>query len=251
MKFLYEYKTSNNERRQGEISAASRDAVYAALKKEGIRPFKVELAPGFVNHIASLGKRGIAIIVLTAIAAVSTLVALNAKKEVAVVIQETRDAFDSQTRRQILGDVAEVEKGIRTGWKSVFVDEGECFLASFAIPGVPAGVKTTNVEALEEALKREIAADKDDTLVARQIKAMVEGMKDELRNFIAAGGTIQQYGKRLVERQEQEISYYNRVKSELEATLKSGKSREEAEELLERRNADLRNMGIKTIPMPE
>ena len=37
MRFVYEYRTSGNEPRQGEIRAADRDAAFAALKARGIR----------------------------------------------------------------------------------------------------------------------------------------------------------------------------------------------------------------------
>ena len=41
-----------------------------------------------------------------------------------------------QTRRQVIGDAAVVDKGIATGWADVFAEEGERFFASFAIPGL-------------------------------------------------------------------------------------------------------------------
>ena len=55
----------------------------------------------------------------------------------------------------------------------------------------------------------------------QQIKAMVEGMKNEARSYIAAGGTIVEYGKRLTERQDAEIAVYNRVKADLEKARSS------------------------------
>lgn len=73
MKFLYQYKTRENERRDGVIFAPNRDAVYAQLKKQGIRPFCVELAPGLLNTLQRPGKRGYAIIFL-AFALIATLV---------------------------------------------------------------------------------------------------------------------------------------------------------------------------------
>ena len=45
----------------------------------------------------------------------------------------------AQTRRQVIGDVAVIEKGIRTGWADAFEREGDRFFASFAIPGAEAG----------------------------------------------------------------------------------------------------------------
>lgn len=65
MKFLYEYKTPQNERRSGEISASSREDVFSQLKREGIKPFNVKLAPGLLNRVASIGKRWFAIAILS------------------------------------------------------------------------------------------------------------------------------------------------------------------------------------------
>ena len=76
-------------------------------------------------------------------------------------------------------------------------------------------------------------------------------MKDELRGYMAEGGTIEQYGERLVERQEQELSYYRRIKEEIDTAAKSGKSEDELEAKWKAGNAELRNMGIRLVPMPE
>ena len=160
------------------------------------------------------------------------------------------EAISSRVRRQLIGDQGIIEKGIRTGWSDVFEHEGERFLASFAIPGVQATVRTTNVAALEEALGRKIDAVESDGIEARQIKAMVEGMKDELHRFISAGGTIEQYGRRLIARQDDEIAIYVRACNEVDQAAKGGMPKEEVEELVDRRNEDLRRMGIRLVQMP-
>ena len=154
-------------------------------------------------------------------------------------------------RRQIIGDTAIIEDGIKNGWSEVFPEEGERFLASFAIPGVPAGVKTTNVEELEKALRRKVVVEQNDSMEAKQIKAMVEGMKDELRRYLEKCGTISKYGERLVDRQEQELSYYRRIKEEIETAVKSGLPDAEIEAKWKSGNAELRNMGIRLVPMPD
>ena len=77
-------------------------------------------------------------------------------------------------------------------------------------------------------------------------------MKNELRAFIADGKhTIVEYGQRLVERQEQELTYYNRTKTEIEAAAKSNMPRKELLDLWEQRNAQLRQIGVKLVRMPE
>ena len=163
--------------------------------------------------------------------------------------------FDSTTRRQIIGDTAVIEKGIRTGWADVFELEGERFLASFAIPGVPAGQRSTSEVKLRDALHStptpSTCTSGSDGLEARQIRAMVEGMKDELRRYLAAGGTIPGYGRRLVQRQEEEIAYYNRAKAEIEAAQKTKMPAAQLNDLWEKRNESLRQMGVKLVPMPE
>lgn len=246
MKFTYEYRTSTNEKRHGVISASSRDAVYSLLKKDGIKPSRVELTPGITNVIvANRGK----IVMLFALFA--TVVSLSLNLRTTNFKNEEVNRFDDVTRRQIIGDSFIVEKGIRTAWSDVFQNDGERFLASFAIPAAEAGLKSTTVEELEECLKRTILPAQSDGLEQRQIKAMVEGMKSELREFIKDGGTIAEYGKCLIERQEKEQEYYNRVKNELVTLISSGASDEEVEEAWELRNLKLRSMGIKPIQLSE
>ena len=106
MRFLYEYRTSGNEPRRGEIRAADRDAAFAELKARGIRPSSVREAPGFFNWLFGKGKRWIAICALAC--AVCGLIAFFAsvKEEI-----EVGAAFGNTTRRQVIGDAAVVQIG--------------------------------------------------------------------------------------------------------------------------------------------
>ena len=72
-------------------------------------------------------------------------------------------------------------------------------------------------DSMNAASREEVFAE----LRKRGIKAMVEGLKNEARSYIAAGGTIVEYGKRLTERQDAEIAVYNRVKADLEKARSS------------------------------
>lgn len=244
MKFVYEYRTSDNAKHSGEISASSRDVAFAALKAKGIRPSSVVEAPGLFNKLFGKGKRWLAIVVLAVLAAFSVRYALTAKEAVSSIT-------DSTDRRQLIGDSAIIEKGIRSGWAEVFSCEGDRFLASFAIPGVPAGQRTTSIEELEAAVDREIAVEPGDSMEARQIKSIVAGMKEELRAFLKAGGSVRQYAALLVKRQDEEIGYYNRAKTEIESARKANADEEALISLWEERNDSLRQMGIKLVPMPE
>jgi len=76
----------------------------------------------------------------------------------------------------------------------------------------------------------------------------VEGMKHEARAYIAAGGTIVEYGKRLTERQDAEIAIYERAKADFEAAKKT-KSDDDLVAYWESLNDRLRNLGIKLLPL--
>ena len=245
------------------MDAESREAVFAALRQQGIKAIKVVAADGSKanGEIRGVRKRVLAAAVLGAavLAVVGTVAYFRTSRTAIGSLGPTgtleavaSQTFDSTTRRQIIGDTAVIEKGIRTGWADVFELEGERFLASFAIPGVPAGQRSTSEEKLREALHcPPPPSTSTSSLEARQIRAMVEGMKDELRRYLAAGGTIPGYGRRLVERQEEEIAYYNRAKAEIEAAQKAKMPAAQLNDLWEKRNEALRQMGVKLVAMPE
>ena len=236
-------------RHTGVYAARSKTAVYDELRAKGIKAFGVEPAPGLLNRLGGVIGWRVAIIVLLAASRAAASVAYFREKAETPAVEDS--VFLSKTRRQIIGDAAVIEAGIKNGWRDVFAEEGERFLASFAVPGVPAGVRTTNADELEKALGRVVQISDDDSMEAKQIKSMVEGMKDELRGYLAGGGSIAQYGERLVERQEQELSYFRRIKEEIENAAKSGIPEDELEAKWKAGNAELRNMGIRLVPMPE
>ena len=250
MRFLYEYRTPDNEKHQGEIKAADREAAYAALKKQGIKPSRFAEAPGLFNKLFGKGKRWMAIGVLGVGCLVLCAVLVRTRHEVQSTRYES-DLFDGQTRRQPIGDSAVIDEGIRTGWADVFELEGERFLASFAIPGTQPAVRSTTEEEIRKALNAPSAKrPAPSTIEARQIRAMVDGMKAELREFLDAGGSIPAYGRKLVQRQEAELAYYHRAKNEVERSMENGDAREDVESLLRTNNAALRKMGIRPVMMP-
>ena len=164
-------------------------------------------------------------------------------------------SLDSPIRRQPIGDAAIIDKGIREGWSDVFALEGDRFLASFAVPGTPPAIRSTTEEKLKEALHStptpSTYTSGSASLEARQIRAMVSGLKQELREFIADGGTIKQYGRRLVQRQEAELGYYHRAKAELDRAISEKRAQNEINALVEKHNAALRKIGVKLLVLPE
>ena len=249
MKYTYAYKTSDGIRHEDSMSASSREEVFETLRAKGIKAIKVVAADGSKANGEVRGVRKRAVVALVILAAVCAgVVAYIGGERTGEGGHAGRVTLplESGTRRQVIGDMAIIEKGIRTGWADVFEREGDRFLASFAIPGVKAGQRSTSEEEMRRALEGKVAPQPTDSIEVQQIKAMVEGMKEEARRYIAAGGSLVDYGKRLVERQEAEIAIYNRVKNEIE-TIRKTMSEDAFESYLDERNDELRNLGIKPI----
>ena len=246
MKYTYAYKTSDGTRHEATMVAQSRDEVFAELRKQGIKAIKVVAGDGSKanGEVRGVRKRTVAIIVAAASIIVAIFVNSVTKRSDLFVTEFTN------ARRQVIGDAAIIEKGIRNGWSDVFELEGERFLASFAIPGVKAGQRNTSEKEFAAALENKCVGIDSDSLEARQIKAMVEGMKNEARRYLAAGGTIVEYGKRLTERQDAEITIYNRVKADIDKT-RATLSESEFMTYWEKRNDELRNLGIKTVGLEQ
>ena len=246
MKYSYAYKDSEGKRHEASMDAESREAVFEALRKKGIRPIKVIAEDGSKANGEIRGVRRRVVGVAAVLAAIVAVIATSLYNRVSA---PPLPEFESgQTRRQIIGDTAIIDKGIATGWSDVFPEEGDRFFASFAIPGVRAGQRNTTVEEIKAALDRDVEVSDSDGLEARQVKSMVAGMKAEARAYINAGGSIVDYGKRLTERQDAEIAIYERAKAEIDHARKT-MSQDDFIALWEGRNDQLRNLGIKLVPL--
>lgn len=233
MKFSYQYRTSDNVCHSGIISAADRDAAFDALKREGLKPFGLAEVPGTFNLVFGKGKRWIAIALL-ALALVLSVV-------FAFVFREPLPSHVSD-RCQIYGDPSVLEEFERTGFSKVFTHPGERYLACYARPGVVVNVpKDLKPQDMMGALQSEVVISKDDPREVRELKAIVNGLKVELRTYLSDGvGTPEKYAKRLIERQERESEIYNQAVVDLRA--------ETNEAVRAGRNTALRAMGLRTIP---
>ena len=130
-------------------------------------------------------------------------------------------------------------------------EKGEAFVLAADV-GCLSGRFGFTCRGAESVLGSGYDSQQSGSLEARQIRAIVEGMKQELREFIANDKhTIVEYGQRLVQRQDQEIEYYNRAKSEIDAAVEARMPQDELLSLWESRNAQLRNIGVKLVPLPE
>ena len=261
MRYAYAYKTGDGARHEAAIEAPSRDVVCSTLRAQGIRPIKVVAADGSKanGEVRGVRKRAVAATV-AAVAIVAGVVAYwvgregNGGRGATRPTDAIQELLLDQTRRQIIGDAAVIEKGIRTGWSDVFDSEGDRFLASFAIPGVKASVRNTSVEELLKAINERNdgtrRSSRPNTIETQQILAMVAGVKEEARRYLAAGGSVVEYGKRLTERQDAEIALYERIENEV---LKAKDSMNETafSEFLDQRNDELRNLGIRPVVLPD
>ena len=77
----------------------------------------------------------------------------------------------------------------------------------------------------------------------RELKQIVNGMREEMREYLANGnGTPRSYWRRLNERTTSEMQIYERTRRELES--------EKSPEVWDEKNAALRRLGLRTIPNP-
>ena len=262
MKFSYEYKTSDNEKHDGVIAASSKDEVYRQLKAKGIHPFNVVLAPGLFNRVQSLGKRGLAIVVLCALCLVLCAVLIRTAHQAQSTMHEAQTA----DRHQIYGDPAIMEEMLSTGFADVFSHPGERYLAYFAQPGREVSVPPDLTRLIAQSTKHQAPGTKHQAPGTRhkaqgtilsscltnvitfaeadprevlELKRIVNGMKGEMRDYLEEGSAAD-YVRELWDRQREEQMIYRRVLNELEG---SGDPN-----LLAERNKTLRELGLPAIP---
>lgn len=240
MKFGYSYKTSDGIRHEDIFEAKSNDAVFAALREKGIRPIKVwEIRSRYyVSH-----RTRVIILLSLALAAALSYILLRAP-------QPTSGDSRTAPRHQIYGDPTIWEELERDDFAAVFPERGDRVLALYAIPGRAVPQAQTpqlpfreRVAALAAVKDRDVEFADGEPAEAAELKRIVQGMKEELRWYVADGvGTVETYLQRLRERQDEEIRIYERTRKELENCTDNA--------LREERNAALRAMGIRTIPRP-
>ena len=266
MRFVYQYRTSDNVRHDDEIVAADREAAFRALKEMGIRPGRLEVAPGFFNKYLGNWKRRLAAIGLFAVtvAGVSipfvgsyfagtregTAVSNPPVVETFLYVDENGYAKPIE-RRQIWGDEAVISAAARQNWRVIFSNPGERLLALFAEPGMRLTMLPRLPDSLKDdmdkALRTRLAIAPDELDEYRQMKCIVEGMKSELRDYLAAGGNLTGYIKRLQARQNEEVAFLEKARVELEKQIEAG---EDAISAWQEMNKRIREQGLPALPMP-
>ena len=238
------------------MEAKSRDEAFQVLRGRGIRPIKVVAADGAKanGEIRGLRKRAVFALVALAAAVAGVIAYLGGERT------GTAAAANSATfapRHQIYGDPATVEGLERGDFAAVLPRTGDQMLAVFAQPGKLMCAKGANPRLLDATMEAAFAAYAKDELAAehdiaidageerelRELKQIVNGMREEMREYLANGnGTPRSFWRRLNERTAQEMQIYERTRRELE--------KETSEEVWEQKNNALRRLGLRTIPTP-
>ncbi len=248
MKFGYSYKTSDGVRHEKVFVAANKEEVFAALREQGIRPMKVWEMEG--------GKRT-ALKVLAWFVFVVGVFGAAIWAGLEVRGKSAAPGPQEEDRSQIYGDPGILQTCEARSWANVFEDEGDRFLARFAQPGRPVRLsgqawRGTIAAALKANMKGVKVTRTDGPEIAK-MKRMVNGMKAEMRQYVADGGTVEQYIDEVLERQKVEEGIAANFQVEFDR-LEKKVTKENREETIEKWNAKnvlLREMGLRTVLLPE
>ena len=238
MTFRYTYKDSAAVRHEASIEARTKDEAFAVLRKDGIRPMKVW--PVYKWYQFS-PKTYVIVLLALALAGAVAVAVLNGN---AAASEPT-----SLPRSQILGDRAVIDVNARAGWARCFSNEIDRTLAVFAQPGWEAARPDPPDDAT--AVGTTVLPQRDDPPEFRQVKLIVAGMRDELREYLSDGGTLASYYDRLFERQLAERAVYERSLQTFRKAESKHMSADDLYALWLSHNAKLREMGIMPLPMPE
>ena len=244
------------------MEAESREAVFAELRKQGIKAIKVVAADGSKanGEIRGVRKRMVA---LTAVGA-----ALVAGAVAFVIFQRTADeskgpAHEARMlpRQAINGDRARIEQSK----EQAFELRAEKFLARFVEPGRPFSASEAEWPSkaeVEAALNHAITYSESELTEQIDVKRMVVGLKGELRGYLRGGGLVSGYFRDLVKRQQTEIEIRDKHDHKVKELLSDmriaspqmnvkNKALGTAYEYWMKANAQLQSMGIYPLPLPD
>lgn len=238
------------------MNASSREDVFEALRAKGIKAIKVVAADGSKanGEVRGVRKRVVVSLVVAAAVCVGVIAYIGGERTGANV---AANPAVSSPRHQIYGDPAVMEGLERGEFEKVLAREGDRMLAVFAQPGRLMCAKGANPRYLAAAqdaafaayAKDELAPERDiviapeDSREIKELKQIVNGMREELRGYLANGnGTPRSFWRRLNERTASEMQIYERTRRELE--------KETSHDVWEEKNAALRRLGLRTIPNP-
>ena len=252
--FTYIYRTSGGERLEASIEAESRDDAFVALRAKGIRPIKVIAKDGTKANGAAVKRRhlpwvaGLAAVVLGIL--VSFIVGRKTSKPFPIAEDGTKITTTVATpleRQRIPGDRRRIEQAM-----GGFQFRTDAVLAQFAEPGRPFVAPQDAVDDQSASLDATIRIASNEFSEQIDLKRIVAGMKRELKAYISAGGTWEEYLSELIKRQKLEISYRENAEKKIGEAL-DGETPDlaKAYDLWLKANAQLDSMGIYPIPIPD
>ena len=231
MKYTYLYQTKENENRRGEITARSRADAYAALRRQGIRPYRligddpVRWQPWAV---------GAAVAVLAAATVAAWLWAARAGER------------GPLSRRQLTGDLVVISDGMASGWDGVFETKLDRYLAAYAQPGwiaLPPEATEADVAAFARELDEPLQFTASDPPEVKTLKRIVARMRAEMKEYLSGGGvSVRNYLEFLEDRQDQERSFRAMAADAVARAPDSMRDRVRANV-----NARLREMGLPEL----
>lgn len=262
--FRYVYKTSQGIRQTAEMSADTRDEVFAALRGKGIRPIKVVAADGSKanGEAPRVSRRAwIALgagLCLGLLAATGPWIWDRSGQTPPATGREPHEA-----KREILRPARPLARQVVSGDRmrianppaDLFPSAAERYLARFAEPGrplPPADATPPAPDAFLACLQTPLRVKADEFTEYVELVRIVTRIKEEMRAYLAGGGSVGDYLAELVKRQRLEISYREQAERKLEEYLDAQKpDLPRAYDYWLKANARLRSMGIYTLPLPD
>lgn len=229
VKYKYLYQTKENENREGWITAKDRADAYAKLRRQGIKPYRVVGDDPVKWQPWAVG----ATIVVLAVALAASLLAI-------------RDTSRRPAgRQQLVGERSVISAGLASCWDGVFDTDLDRYLAAYAQPGwiaVPPELGEGAVAKFADDLARPVGYRDGDGPEVRLLKRIVAKMREEMKEYLAGGGTVKDYMEFLEERQDQERDLRNKA---IDSVARAPESMRER--ALANVNVRLREMGLAEI----
>ena len=222
--------SSDGLRHEGEMSAPSKDDVYAELRKRGIRAIKVQerIQPVLKRGFGGLRKRDWFVVALVVAMIVAVVVALSRSHSPSQSEQQHASPPASTVRRShaIESNIVEVKLGDRPASArarrqvivaddviaTAFHHPAERLFARFVAPGREVG--NLDADELREAeddffdsLESDIVIRAEDPKGISELKGIVAGIKDEARMLQSSGRTFSEIVEWLKDRQRMEAEY--------------------------------------------
>lgn len=243
------------------MDAESRDEVFTKLRSQNIRPIKVVALDGSKANgeppVRPLWRKAAvwsAVVLLAATGGVAAFLAGRGTKqdhpgesgnggaEVLLATPLARQTIPGNRMR------------ILDAMSGAFDTTTEKALAQFAEPGREFSMPDAHPDPsdMKTALSTPLKFSAKELSESIDLKRIVTGMKRELANYIALGGTWDGYLEELVKRQKLEISYRQNAHLKIHTALDGiHPDKAKAYDYWLKANAQLQSMGIYPIPLPD